>query len=120
MIGILLIIIPLLTGITCHYISQYSYSDFIDIGMVGGYIIGATMTVCAIGVYINTSTYETQRNSIQQSLDTARESGNEYELATIQREVVEFNRRLDLDARFWYPHFRLWINDDILELDPVK
>lgn len=121
MIGTLLIIIPLLIGIACHYFDQQYYNDGgIFFGKITGYGIAILMTICAVGMYVNTSTYETERNSIQQSLDSARASGSEYELATIQREVIEFNKRLDLDANFWHKHFKLWINDDILDLEPVK
>ena len=120
MIGTLLIIVPLLIAIVCHYLSRNSYSEFLDIGMIGGYSIGALITCTAFVVYVNTSSKPVQRDSIQNSLDRARESGLEYELAMVQKEVIEFNRYLELDQKFWHKHFKLWINDDILELEPIK
>ena len=120
MIGTLLIIVPLLIGAVCHYLSRDNYSDFLDIGWIGGYLIGALMICMASGVYINTSMKPVVKDSIQNSLDRARESGLEYELAMVQKEVIEFNRYLELDQKFWHKHFKLWINDDILELEPIK
>ncbi|HSH24923.1 MAG TPA: hypothetical protein VLA13_05235 [Massilibacterium sp.] len=120
MLGTLLIIVPLIigAGLKFYYWDIY-YSDLDFLGTILLFI-GLAIGLTAFGVYVNTSTYETERNAIQNSIDNARVSGNEYELATIQREVIEFNKRLDLDAKFWYPYFKLWINDDILHLEPVK
>lgn len=120
MIGTLLIILPLIGIFVFGYWRDRTYSPIPDMLWFGSCAIFCISVICAIGVYINTSTYQTERNAIQHTLDRAREAGNTYELATIQKDVVEFNRQLELGRKFWNEYFDLWINDDILEIEPVQ
>ena len=64
---------------------------------------------------------EADRNSIQQSLDDSRLLGNEYESATILKDVVGFNRSL---AKRKYMNntlfFNQYIDDRIDFLKPVQ
>jgi len=124
MIGTLLLIIPTVFAISffvLHKLRGNYYNDgYFVLGVISSLIL-SIITLFALGVYIETSSYEAQRNSIQSTLDYSRENNiGQYELATITRDVMSFNRKLETHQNFWYKHVPLWVNDDILEIEPIK
>ena len=124
MIGTLLIIIPTVITIVLfilHKVRRDHYNDgYAILSIITGFF-SFLIIIFAIGVYANTSSYTAQRDSLQSTLDYARNNNSgQYEMATVTRDVMEFNRMLETNKNFWHNHFRLWINDDILELEPVK
>jgi hypothetical protein len=121
MIGTLLIVTPIITAIFCYIMyKRTKYYNNWDLGAIISFLFSLLIIGTASAVYINTSMKPTVRSSIQDSLDRARALDNQYELAMIQKEVIEFNKYLELDQKFWHKHFKLWINDDILELEPIN
>lgn len=62
-----------------------------------------------------------ERNSYQETLNNIRENGNDLETATIASEIMEFNRRIEVQKRqnqTWF--YDCFIDDRIDELNPIK
>lgn len=121
MIGIIITIAPIVLFVIGYVWAKNSYSDdFPVLLMVASIIAGVCIIVFSASVYIKTSSYPVKRASMQETLDYARSQNNELELAAITAEVMKFNRQLDTDKNFYYPHFWLWMNDDILTVERIK
>lgn len=62
-----------------------------------------------------------QRESFEQTLQSAREGGNDYETAAIVKEVAEWNRKLaedKYDNSTWF--LDCYIDDRVEDLEPIK
>lgn len=75
---------------------------------------------CHIAVQFNTATYATEREALQQTYEQSREL-NEFERATVTKDIAEFNKQLAID-KYWNSTwmFGWWINDDVDNIEPIR
>lgn len=123
MITLIILIAIVLIGILLVTKSKYhDDKDVLGVGMI--FIFGIAFVFhcsCYFFTVYNYKLIVSERNSFEQTLTQSRLSNNNYEAATILKEVIEWNKGL---AKLKYQNSTLfldqYIDDRIDELQPIK
>lgn len=102
----------------------YSYIMYDFYGFVICLIFGTWLIIHIVGMAKASYEYELfvqRRNAFEQTLNSARENGNQYETAAIVKEVAEWNTTLATEKFYnktaWFDQY---IDDRIETLEPIK
>ena len=113
---IVLIILALIVGIKTEVESGLAFA-FIMLCSLGA----GLMCIILPCMYIETCSIKSQRDSVQQSIDTIRETGDQLEKAAVISDIIEINKNIQVNQDWnknWF--FDSAISDEVDNLELVK
>ncbi len=121
---IILLVITLASIYLCSKTFYYDNMTLTTIGFILSILFGIWFLVHIVGWSLASYEYNillAEREAFSYSLKSARESGNEYESATITKQVYEWNAKLT-KGKYNNTTFLLddWYDDRIENIEPIK